>query len=82
MVNYLRTQGFAVVVVQKETTDLQGIIDRTGIEDLTGVLPEIAHCDFFMGVSSGLSWVAWALERPVIMISGWGDAVIIIYTYD
>lgn len=28
------------------------------------------HADFFVGLSSGLSWLAWALGRPVVMISG------------
>jgi autotransporter strand-loop-strand O-heptosyltransferase len=28
------------------------------------------HADFFVGLSSGLSWLAWASNTPVVMISG------------
>ena len=28
------------------------------------------HCEFFIGVSSGLSWLAWACGKKVVMISG------------
>ena len=30
----------------------------------------IKHADFFVGLSSGLSWLAWASGTPVVMISG------------
>lgn len=28
---------------------------------------------FFIGLSSGMSWLAWALDKPVILISGFTD---------
>ena len=28
----------------------------------------------FIGIGSGLSWLAWALNTPVIMISGFSEA--------
>ncbi len=34
------------------------------------VINYLQHCEFFIGVSSGLSWLAWALGKKVIMISG------------
>jgi len=34
-------------------------------------ITNIAHCDFFIGLSAGPSWLAWALQRPVILISGY-----------
>jgi autotransporter strand-loop-strand O-heptosyltransferase len=34
----------------------------------------IAQSEFFIGLSSGLSWLAWALDVPVIMISNFTDA--------
>ena len=30
----------------------------------------LKHCEFFIGVSSGLSWLAWACGKKVVMISG------------
>jgi len=38
--------------------------------DLAGIIEYISHCDFFIGLSSGLSWVAHAMGKPVVMISG------------
>jgi len=31
---------------------------------------DLYFCDFFIGLSSGLSWLAWAVGKPVIMIAG------------
>ncbi|MCL2145508.1 MAG: autotransporter strand-loop-strand O-heptosyltransferase, partial [Endomicrobia bacterium] len=28
------------------------------------------HAEFFVGLSSGLSWLAWSCKKPVVMISG------------
>ena len=45
-------------------------------EDFTGDIPLIerinllAYADFFVGLSSGLSWLAHAAGCPVVMISG------------
>ena len=47
-----------------------------GAEDQTGERPLgerarwLKHADFFIGLSSGLSWLAWAAGTPVVMISG------------
>jgi autotransporter strand-loop-strand O-heptosyltransferase len=45
-------------------------------EDMTGDRPLaeralwLRHADLFVGLSSGLSWLAWAVGTPVVMISG------------
>jgi ADP-heptose:LPS heptosyltransferase len=33
----------------------------------------LIHAEFFVGLSGGLSWLAWAVGVPVVMISGWND---------
>ena len=30
----------------------------------------IRHAEFFVGLASGLSWLAWSVGTPVVMISG------------
>ena len=51
-----------------------------GAEDFTGDLPLIervnliSYAEFFIGLSSGLSWPAWAADCPVVMISGFSPA--------
>lgn len=44
-------------------------LNKTG-GDLSSMIEWIEHCEFFVGLSSGLSWVAHALGKKVVMISG------------
>jgi len=73
VINYLNDLGYKVVVVQKEPTDLKNVIDKTGKDDLQISIGYINSCEFFIGLASGLSWIAWALEKKSIMIAGFTD---------
>ena len=44
-------------------------LNKTGM-DLSEMMHWIEHCEFFVGLSSGLSWVAHALGKKVVVISG------------
>jgi autotransporter strand-loop-strand O-heptosyltransferase len=33
----------------------------------------LKHCKLFIGGPSGLSWLAWTLDVPVVMISGFSE---------
>ena len=44
--------------------------DLTGDDDLLTRMRQIKASDFFIGLGSGLSWLAWACDVPVILISG------------
>ena len=70
VVDWLNQNGYKVMVISKERTDLKGTINHTGDYPLTQRMNEIQHSEFFIGVSTGLSWLAWGLETPVVMISG------------
>lgn len=37
------------------------------------IILHLQHCEFFIGVSSGLSWLSWAIGKKVVMISGTTD---------
>lgn len=69
VVNYLNKKGFVVVVISKEKTQLKNIIDLTGDDSLISRSIDIKHAEFHLGVSSGLSWLAWALGTHVVMVS-------------
>ena len=43
---------------------------QTGDRPLVERARWLKHADFFVGLSSGLSWLAWAVGTPVVMISG------------
>jgi len=69
VVNYLNSIGYRVVVIQKGRSDLRNIIDKTG-KSLQDIMSIIDGAEFVMGISSGIPWLAWALQKKVIMISG------------
>ena len=69
VVDFLTAKGYKVVVISKEPTNLVGVIDRTGDMSLDERMSDLAGAEFFIGVSSGLSWVSWALGTHVVMIS-------------
>jgi hypothetical protein len=47
-----------------------GAEDQTGDQPLQERARWLRHADFFVGLSSGLSWLAWAAGPPVVMIAG------------
>lgn len=75
---YLKGCGLRVVCIDQKPVHGQGLFWNhipNGCEDLTGLpLAEAArylrHAEIFVGLSSGLSWLAWAAGCPVVMISG------------
>lgn len=75
-VAYLLRIGYRIICIDKNAVqDGEGL--PFGVEDWTGDLPlteraaVIEHCDFFIGMDSGLGWVAWAMGKPVIIIGGY-----------
>jgi autotransporter strand-loop-strand O-heptosyltransferase len=69
VVDYLNNNGYKVVVISKEPTTLKNVIDKTGDIPLIDRIRDIENASLFIGVSSGLSWLSWALGTHVILIS-------------
>lgn len=70
LIDFLKSEGFEVVSISAEKTNLKNVIKRNGKIDLQDRIWYLHHCEFFVGVSSGLSWLAWACGKKVVMISG------------
>lgn len=72
VIDHLNGQGFQVINLSKEKNEFNGCpqLDGSSIEE---IIPYIAYCDFFIGLSSGLSWLAWALYRDVYMIANFSE---------
>lgn len=79
VIDHLKKAGYRVLCIDREATYGQGFVWNHipyGAEDCTGALPLqerialLEHADFFIGLGSGLSWLAWASNIPVILISG------------
>jgi len=69
VVDYLKAKGYIVVVISKEKTTLVNCIDKSGDYSLDDRAVDIKGAEFHLGVSSGLSWLAWSLGTHVVMIS-------------
>lgn len=73
VINYLHGQGYLVINTSKESNPFdscQALLDTS----MEYTIDCIAGSKFFIGLSSGLSWLAWALNKEVIMISNFTDA--------
>jgi autotransporter strand-loop-strand O-heptosyltransferase len=73
IVDYLNEIGYKVVLIHQQNNHLSNVIDKTGNIDLLERAIDIYHSEFFIGIGSGLSWLAWALRKPVVMISGFSQ---------
>lgn len=82
VIKFLKDNGYRVICIDKEqehgcATTWNYI--PFGCEDFTGDRPLqeriniIKDADFFIGLSSGLSWLAWTCKIPVVMISGFTE---------
>jgi autotransporter strand-loop-strand O-heptosyltransferase len=79
IVAFLKEQGYRVICIDEKPTHGTGLMWNHipyGSEDQTGRRPLqerarwLKHADFFIGLSSGLAWLAWAVGTKVVMISG------------
>jgi autotransporter strand-loop-strand O-heptosyltransferase len=79
LVGFLKDSGYRVVCIDQKPVHGSGLIWNHiphGAEDQTGDRPLLErahwlkHAEFFVGLSSGLSWLAWAVGVPVVLISG------------
>jgi autotransporter strand-loop-strand O-heptosyltransferase len=72
LINWLSHQGYKVYNVSAEPNPFDNCIQIT-TPSLESKMDWIEHSEFFIGLSSGLSWVAWALNKPVVMISNFTE---------
>lgn len=82
VVDYLKSLGYRVLCIDRdaECKDAFGKVCKpAAAEDFTGNIPlmeranMIFYADFFIGLSSGLSWLANAVSCPVVLICGFSQ---------
>lgn len=78
-VRYLKNLGYDVYCIDRDryfgnnekiNEIPEDAIDETGNHPIEYRMEQIKNCDFFIGLSSGLSWLAWALNKKVVLITG------------
>ena len=75
LVDFLISQGYEVAMLSKEADGYMGNFYPKGVVKLPessfdDLIDNLHSCEFFIGISSGLSWLAWAINLPVVLISG------------
>ena len=74
LINYLNDMGYKVAVIQKESfSGIDNVLDWTGNRPLQERMSQIYHSEFYIGLGSGLSWLAWAVNKHVVMISNFSE---------
>lgn len=89
VIAHLKSLGYRVLCIDRHAHYGQGFIWNHiphGAEDFTGDIPLqervdlLKHASFFIGLGSGLSWLAWAAGIPVVLISGFSLPISEFYT--
>lgn len=81
VIDYLNNKGYKVVLISQEHLGddwhdsklggkLQNVINKSGDFPLSDRFSDLCFADYFIGLGSGLSWLAWAAGTKVMLISG------------
>jgi len=81
VVDWLNKQGYIVKLLGKEKDGFMGNripkgvvrVESTGSIDVA--IQELRESAAFIGIGSGLSWLAWATNTPMILISGFSNPI-------
>ena len=84
LVKYLKSLGYRIFCIDREKICSRGKLEITirkpeDAEDFTGDFPIMAranmlyHAEFFIGLSSGLAWLADAVDCPTVLICGFSQ---------
>ena len=79
VVKHLASLGYRVICIDQKPVHGHGLLwtqiphgseDETGDRPLAERARWLRHADLFVGLSSGLSWLAWSVGCPAVLISG------------
>ena len=72
LIAYLNDNGYIVVEASKEETKLNNVL-KLADNSIENTMNYVHHSEFVIGLSSGISWLAWALSKKVIMIANFTE---------
>jgi autotransporter strand-loop-strand O-heptosyltransferase len=78
VVDFLKDRGYEVRLLSREEDGYMGNRHPKGITtqpkgNLRDLIKVLQESEFFIGISSGLSWLSWASGTPTVIISGFTD---------
>ena len=74
--DYFLSKGWKVVVLSHEGDGYMGnhypsgITQKVGEHSLENAMLHLKHCEMFVGLSSGLSWLSWTVGAPTTIVGG------------
>jgi len=72
LIHYLHEKNYRVINVSKEDNPFENC-EPLEDKSLQSAMDAISYSEFFIGLSSGLSWLAWAMNKPVVMIANFTE---------
>jgi autotransporter strand-loop-strand O-heptosyltransferase len=69
----LKNREYEVVSISKEKSELKNVIKVNGNYPMNTIMAYLKHAEFFIGLSSGLAWLNWALGKKTVMIAGFTE---------
>ncbi len=79
LVDWFNSKGIKCVMISMEGDGYMGnnypsgILHVKGGNTLENAIRYIKNSKMFIGISSGLSWLSWALDTPTVLISGFSS---------
>jgi autotransporter strand-loop-strand O-heptosyltransferase len=78
VIDHLDALGYECMIYSKEGDGYMNNFYPKGVTlfkggNLQEVIDDLSSCEFFIGLGSGLSWLAWACKLPVVLISGFSE---------
>ena len=78
LTTHLKSRGYEVVISSREPDGWQGNkspqhAQRQSDYEMATTISYLDHAEAFIGIGSGLSWLAYALETPLALISGFSE---------
>jgi autotransporter strand-loop-strand O-heptosyltransferase len=76
--DWLIENGYEPVILSREEDGYMGNPNPVGAIQLVpgpleNVIHELSECQAFIGISSGLTWLAWVTNTPIVQISGFTE---------
>lgn len=68
VVDFLISNGYEVMNLSLDTCGVKGVQELKD-KSMNNIMNLLYHSEFFIGISSGLSWLAWSLDKHVVLIS-------------
>ncbi len=72
LIHHLHNEGCRVINISKEDNPFDNC-EPLEDKSLQSAMDAISYSEFFIGLSSGLSWLAWAMNKPVVMIANFTE---------